>query len=298
MTAAHFPPLTTTSAAHQAIDALNASARHQRVAWQEAHVHWRSWGTGPALVLLHGGHGSWLHWVRNVQALVDAGHTVHVPNMPGFGDSDHPPRHSADMDPHRDYTMLLDMLAQTWRQAVAQVPAVDLAGFSFGGLVAADLAASAAGRGLSLRRLALLGPGGHGGQRRQTREMVNWRQATTPETLQAAFHNNLASLMLHHEASIDALALQVQARSGTATRFRSKPISRSAALGERLQQINLPTLLLWGEHDVTADPAIVGPRLQALQAADNALHILPDCGHWVQYESAPDTNRLLCDWFR
>ena len=137
--------------------------------------------------------------------------------------------------------------------------------------------------------------------------MVNWRQATTEAARLAAFRQNLASLMLHDEASIDALAVQVQARSGTATRFRSKPISRSAAIAQRLPEIDAPTLLLWGEHDVTADPAIVGPRLQALRpsprqgqgdAASRVLHILPDCGHWVQYESATDTNQLLIDWFR
>ncbi len=27
---------------------------------------WRSWGQGPALVLLHGASGSWTHWIRNI----------------------------------------------------------------------------------------------------------------------------------------------------------------------------------------------------------------------------------------
>jgi pimeloyl-ACP methyl ester carboxylesterase len=31
-------------------------------------VVWRSWGSGPPLLLLHGLHGSWMHWVRNVAA--------------------------------------------------------------------------------------------------------------------------------------------------------------------------------------------------------------------------------------
>ena len=47
---------------------------------------WRQWGAGPPLVLLHGGHGSWLHWIRNIPALADH-FTVVAPDMPGLGDS-------------------------------------------------------------------------------------------------------------------------------------------------------------------------------------------------------------------
>jgi pimeloyl-ACP methyl ester carboxylesterase len=57
-------------------------------------VRWRRFGTDttqPPLVLLHGGHGSWMHWLRNAEAL-SAGRTLWLPDMPGFNDSDAPPR--------------------------------------------------------------------------------------------------------------------------------------------------------------------------------------------------------------
>ena len=37
--------------------------------------------------MLHGGHGSWLHWIRNIDALGQR-HTLLIPDLPGFGDSD------------------------------------------------------------------------------------------------------------------------------------------------------------------------------------------------------------------
>ena len=53
-------------------------------------VVWHSWGRGEPLVLLHGGTGSWLHWVRNVEPLA-RDFTVLVPDLPGSGESASPP---------------------------------------------------------------------------------------------------------------------------------------------------------------------------------------------------------------
>ena len=41
-------------------------------------------------VLLHGGSGSWNHWVRNIDALLASGRQVIAPDLPGFGDSARP----------------------------------------------------------------------------------------------------------------------------------------------------------------------------------------------------------------
>jgi 2-hydroxy-6-oxonona-2,4-dienedioate hydrolase len=47
---------------------------------------WRIWGRGDPLVLLHGGTGSWLHWIRNVEDLA-RDFAVIVPDIPGSGES-------------------------------------------------------------------------------------------------------------------------------------------------------------------------------------------------------------------
>src|SRR5579863_9848650 len=51
---------------------------------------WRAWGTGPLLVLLHGGYGSWAHWVRNIRPLASRFRVI-APDLPGLGDSATPP---------------------------------------------------------------------------------------------------------------------------------------------------------------------------------------------------------------
>ena len=57
----------------------------------EGRIVWRVWGSGPPLLLTHGGGGSWLHWIRNIDALAQE-RTVWAVDLPGYGDSAMPPR--------------------------------------------------------------------------------------------------------------------------------------------------------------------------------------------------------------
>lgn len=47
---------------------------------------WHRWGSGPTVVLFHGGFGSWTHWIRNVEVLARH-YTVLAADLPGLGDS-------------------------------------------------------------------------------------------------------------------------------------------------------------------------------------------------------------------
>lgn len=70
---------------------LERAARRHDVPCGDGVMVWRSWGEGLPVVLLHGGSGSWTHWVRNITALVGAGRRAWIPDLPGFGDSARPP---------------------------------------------------------------------------------------------------------------------------------------------------------------------------------------------------------------
>jgi pimeloyl-ACP methyl ester carboxylesterase len=243
---------------------------------------WREFGSGAPLVLLHGGHGSWMHWIRNIEALA-ASHRVLVPDLPGYGDSDALPADAG-------FPGIVDAVAASADKLLGAAAPFDLAGFSFGGVIAGCLARQ---RG-SVRRLALLGAVGHGLGRRQAGAMRSWHDAPDEDTLLAAMRHNLGVLMLHGD--IDPVALEIHRRSCVRTRFQSKKTSLSPVLTEALEALDIPVLMLWGEHDTTGDPAEVGAVWQGARA-ERAHGIIPAAGHWVQYEAADAVNRRLLAWF-
>ncbi|MFT4100055.1 MAG: alpha/beta fold hydrolase [Burkholderiaceae bacterium] len=288
------------AAARALIARLRARATRRAVRHQGATIVWHCFGDGPPVALLHGGHGSWLHWVRNIEPLAER-HSLWVADMPGYGLSDVPAghdRHNASIAP------LVDIVAGSLRTlCVEQCAPLDVVGFSFGGLVAAHVAerlaqASVAGSsdlpGAVVRRLVLLGPAGHGGPRRPRGELVNWRFAAHRRdagALREAMRHNLAVHMLHADASIDPLAIAVHTDSCIATRFRSKEISRAGGLVELLARRIArggQTSVIWGEHDATAEPAWVVEHV-----APGHVAIAPGAGHWVQYEGAGFINARL-----
>ena len=248
---------------------------------------WHVWNRShpQPLVLLHGGSGSWTHWVRNIDALAQE-RTVWVPDMPGFGESEDLPG-----DPHQPgrEQQVVEALSATLEELLPTSASVDMVGFSFGGYVAAEFAALSP----RVQRLTLLGTAAHGGARRMTMELLNWR-LSDPTQMREALVHNLSALMLHDPAQIDELAVSAHGMSCLRTRFRSKDVSRAAGLPGALNRFDGPTVMLWGEHDVTAVPETIGPQL-----VDTHCHrhwaVLPGAGHWVQFESARAVNRMLLD---
>ncbi len=254
-------------------------------------VVWHQFGKAiadaPPLVLLHGGHGNWQHWARNIEALA-ARFTVWAPDMPGYGDSDTPPEPTL--------ASLVNLLQSTLDRLLGAATPVRLAGFSFGGLVAATLATQRP----HIERMALLGPGGHGGPRRPAGALVSWRTAKDSgdaQALEQVMRHNLGLHMLHAPRSIDAEALRIHTAACLNTRFYSKAISHAGGLAAALARYPGPLLLAWGEHDVTAVPELAARALSEGRL-DCETHTVPGAGHWVQFESADVVNPLLLAWFK
>jgi pimeloyl-ACP methyl ester carboxylesterase len=117
---------------------------------------WRCWGEDrwadrPPIVLLHGDSGSWTHWIHNIPVLACQGWVI-IPDMPGYGISAMPPELWS-------VESIARLLAVGLDSVLAGAPRYHLAGFSFGGIIAGNLAALDHERVLTL---TLFGPGGWG----------------------------------------------------------------------------------------------------------------------------------------
>jgi pimeloyl-ACP methyl ester carboxylesterase len=273
-----------TALADQYIARLEAAAEHRSVPFSGGRVmRWRVFGKGEPLVLIHGGHGSWLHWIRNIEALSND-HLLFVPDLPGFGDSDDPPAGSG-------MQTMVDAVITSLDSLFGGGCTVDLAGFSFGGVVSARVAVQ---RG-AVRRLALLGTPGSGTPPRSSRaELVRWRNKDGAAQ-DAALRHNLLAHMMHAETSVDELAFRAYADATRRTRFRSRA-AHSTTLEEILKSYTGPVLFIYGEHDVTCTPEIAKNTLSNA-AARRECRVVPGGGHWVQFESADEVNDELKSWF-
>jgi pimeloyl-ACP methyl ester carboxylesterase len=246
-------------------------------------VVWRQFGEGEPLVLFHGGHGSWMHWARNIDAL-SRSFSIWIPNLPGYGDSSTP-----QFD---DFQSLVHVTRESMELLFGSELVINLCGFSFGGLVAANIAAQRP----AVKKLALLGPAGHGGPRRPRGKLQNWKMADSEVAVLEAMRHNLWAHMLYANEQIDPLALGIHTDACLKTRYRSRGHSLRGDLSQALNQYPGEILFVWGEHDVTATPdALIDTLVR--QSSTRKHLVVPGAGHWVQYESAPIVNQTLIEWF-
>jgi pimeloyl-ACP methyl ester carboxylesterase len=251
---------------------------------------WHTWGDAhrPCVVLLHGGSGSWTHWVRNIAPLRDAGWRVLVPDLPGFGDSDLPAGcvDTDDMPPH---------LQAGLTQLQTDGP-VSLVGFSFGGMTAALwLAAQPQTTLPSVQHLVLVGAPGMGLTVPECIPLKGWRHLPSPEAQAHIHRHNLMALMLQRPDSLDDLALALHTANVTRDRLTRRRLSSTDIVARTLPKLQAKVSAIYGEHD-----ALYRGRLPELQGLMQSLaphwgqwQTVPGAGHWVPYEAASAFNLAL-----
>jgi pimeloyl-ACP methyl ester carboxylesterase len=260
-----------------------ASAERHETTCQAAQMVWHAWGavSAPTLVLLHGGSGSWTHWLRCIAPLRDAGWRVLVPDLPGFGDSDLPEGCTDvdDLPPH------LHAGLQQLQAAGLCAGQVSVAGFSFGGMAGALWLAN---HPQDAVQLVLVGAPGMGLTVPDRIPLKGWRHLPTPEAQDAVHRHNLMALMLHAPAALDDLALRLHTANVQRDRMPRRRLSSTDIVARVLPQVPARVSAIFGEHD-----ALYRGRLSELATAMPAMarhwgrwQVVPGAGHWVQFEAA------------
>jgi len=264
------------------VESLLATARRVETPCGAGVMVWHVWGEGAPLLLLHGGVGSWRHWLRVIPGFAETRQVI-VPDLPGFSESDVPPS-----------TAIEDVAAvvAAGLRAITAEPA-DLVGFSFGATVAAHLALQL---GAQARSLTLVGAGGLVSLR--TPMVLEKVRGLEGDALREAHRENLARMMIADRAKIDDLALDIQTWNSARARLDTRVYVQQGALRQALARLTLPVDAVWGTRDQLAYWGLED-RIAALRALHPAARIslIPDAGHWLPHEAPEALTAILRAWF-
>ncbi|MFI6778212.1 alpha/beta fold hydrolase [Nocardia sp. NPDC050412] len=257
-------------------------------------------GSGPVLVMLHGGGpgaSGVSNYHQNLAALATRFRVI-LPDQPGFGGSYRPDE--AALDARSITQITVDALFQTLDSL--GIDRFNLLGNSLGGAAAIAMAQSQPER---ISGLVLMAPGGGWlpfgptpteGQK----EMFRYYNSGGPSEKKMA--NFIRTMVFDHkqfgaevikaryEASLDDSHIEFYHRynAAFAKRHGMDPLWRE------LHKIKAPTLLLWGRDDRTI--TLDGAQIMLKNIRNVQLHVFGDCGHWVQLERAREFERLVGDF--
>lgn len=276
---------------------MTASDSGRTVRAGDRDIFYTEHGTGPAVVLLHGGGpgaSGLAAYSRNIEEL-SRHFRVIVPDMPGYGRSAKRIDHS---DPFGDLAAsvadLLDVL---------ELPSAHLIGNSYGGAAALRLAMDRPARA---GRLILLAPGGIGTTRALPtaglRALLAYYGGTGPSREKLATF--LREYLVHDGSAITDAMIDGRYRAGLDPEVvANPPLRRPSGPGAlrtlvrmdltrdpRLRRVEHRTLVIWGARDRVNRPA--GARLLADRMPACDVLLPAATGHWVQWERAALFNHL------
>ncbi len=238
-------------------------------------------GAGQPLLIFHGewGNPGWLSWL---DGLTDF--ETYLPTHPGFGNSE---RHRG-LETIRD---LADFYMDFIDHFRLERPA--LMGFSLGGWLAAELAATCPER---IGKLVLVGAAGLHVEGAPAADIF---LATRAELLALSFHDpkairelpQLCPETVSEEESIARERSQIMAQV-----LAWKPYMHNPKLPYRLHRIRMPALVVWGRNDATI-PLVHG-EAWARAIAGSQLKVIDQCGHAPHLEQPTQFSRLVRDFLK
>jgi 4,5:9,10-diseco-3-hydroxy-5,9,17-trioxoandrosta-1(10),2-diene-4-oate hydrolase len=251
-------------------------------------------GTGPPLILVHGLGSASVNWYKNIDGLSKS-NSVYAVDLPGHGKT----YKSISKNPlDQAVTFMIEFMD------VMNINKASMVGNSMGGLLALALTLKHPDR---VSKLVLEGSAG-------LRKDIAWflRFMTLPgigEIITTPTRKTTKSLLkqiLYDTSLIKPNLIEM------IYQFRKEPGNRAAMLAiirtgvslkgldtelifiDRLAEIKVPILLLWGRNDKIVP--VHHAEYAANYAANIQLHIFERCGHWPHMEFHEEFNDLVVDF--
>lgn len=259
---------------------------HGTLALAGGRLHYVEAGSGTVLLLIHGGHGSWTHWIANLEPLARM-HRVIALDMPGFGGS---------YRPHPDYTIeqYVDTVIEVMNSL--HIATAAIAGFSFGSVVAA----AAARMSRRLTHLVMINAPGIGPASPEAATLMKaLTELSLRQGLRAGATASLKRIQLYDHARIDDGLVDRMMANVRLTKFVSRDLSAAARTEAWLAQIRQPTLVFIGREDIHRRFGLAdGLKAIAHHAPHAQVHLVEHAAHWLQFDRAALFNALVADFLR
>lgn len=225
-------------------------------------IYYQEAGEGPPLLLIHGLSGSGRWWRQNVNFLAQEYH-VYVVDLIGFGHS-------------RRQRFVLHQSAQLIARLMEQLdlPRAILVGHSMGGFIAADLASNCPE---AVDRLVLVDAAALPMGRTHAQTAVGLFRAVLEMPI------NFLPILFR-----DAF------QAGPRTIWRAANELLTSDISDRLNRIQAPTLIVWGQNDWLV-PLQIGMRIYD-HLDDARFVVLPRAGHNPMWDRPDAFNRVIDDF--
>jgi len=258
-----------------------------------ATVNYAEIGEGEPIVFVHGLTSSWQAWLENMPHFAERGHRAIALDLPGFGAS---PMPFWPIDMYAYGRLLLDFCEKLGIERDATV-----VGNSMGGLVAAEAVLSAPER---FNGLVLVSAAGfintwlpHQRGRATSRA---WDTFGRPFGAAARFfvtHRRARYLMfrfaIRHPGRLRKELLWEQMASGVPCPGFGDSLAGVIEYDarDRLEEIEIPTMIVWGTHDWVVPSAAAHSYNRRIP--HSRLEIFEDTGHVPQMERPARFNRVV-----
>ena len=239
-------------------------------------------GKGPLLVLLHGWANRWEAWSPLVPEL-STYYSLLIPDLPGFGKSVEPQTEGWTT---QDYANWLSDFLPTFTKKSPYI----VIGHSFGGKIGAAFCVSHRNHSQKPKQLVLIGPSGIPNTMTKKNAVLSNLTKAVPKVIKNALPKSLVKKFYEKVIGETDYAY--------ATSFQQKTLRKILPedMTSELKNITIPTLIIWGERDTSAQVAHAEVFHQTIPKS--TLYIVKQTGHFPHIERTPEVLAYMKSWMK